>query len=138
MTVSEVTADAVDHVFDVLAPMVERGLKHGVGDRTTLEHFRAAVKAGAMSLWVVHDGPEIVAGVVLSVVHHPTKKALFVQLAAGRDMDSWVGEIERLLRDAKDLIGADMIEATCRLGMASKLAKRGWRKKAIVMELSDG
>lgn len=135
MNISRATADAVDHVFETLSRQIERALSHGAGDRTTAEHLKEAVKQNRMSLWVVHDGPEIVACVVVSIAHHPKKRAVFVQATAGRDLDQWIDQIEPLLRDCRDLVGADMIEAECRPGLARRLKKRGWRTKALLMEL---
>lgn len=133
--VSRVPPELADHVFDQLAPMVARALRHGAGDSTTEAHLRAEVRTGNMAMWAVHRGAEIVACVVLSVHRYPAKTTVFIELAAGRDLGVWVERIEELLRDYRDLVGADTIEATCRDGMTRRLLRRGWRRKATVVEL---
>lgn len=115
--------------------MIERALSHGEGDSTTSAHLLAAVLTGDLQLWVVHDGPEIVAGLVVAVYIHPGKRTVWVELCAGRDLDRWIADIERLLRDFRDIVGADTVEASCRPGLAHRLGKRGWSRKAIRLEL---
>lgn len=135
MKISQATADAVDHVFASLATEIARGLIRGAGERDTRERLQASVKRGEMSLWVVHDDREIIAAVVLSVRDYRAKRSVVIEFAAGRDMDSWIGSMEALWRDYRDLVGAESIVAACRLGMAKRLSRRDWREKSIVMEL---
>lgn len=73
---------------------------------------------------------------VVSVKQYPTGRKLFVELLVGTDMEQWVDQLERVLIECRDLVGAMCIEASCRIGLAKKLGKRGWSKKAIVMELT--
>lgn len=115
--------------------MIERALSHGQGDGTSWEHMLAAILMQKMTLWVIHEGDDIVACVVLSVNEHAKGKKVFVQLTAGRDLDRWIDQIEGLLRDYRDLVGAMTIEASCRKGLARRLSRRGWGKKAVIMEL---
>ena len=115
--------------------MIESGLSKGQGDGTTSAHMKAAIDRGDMKMWVVLDDGSIVSCLVLSVRKTDTMTKLFVELLAGKDMDLWGDEIEQLLLEFKDLTGARCIEASCRLGLAKYLQKRGWRKKAVIMEL---
>lgn len=135
MKISLATADAVDHIFAELSTEITRGLNRGAGERDTSERLSAAVKRGSMQLWVVHDGSEIIAAVVLSVREYRTKKSVVIEFAAGRDMHLWLGDMEELWRKYRDQIGAEAIVAACRLGMAKRLARRGWKEKSIVMGL---
>lgn len=88
-----------------------------------------------MLLWAIQN-PEVIACVVLSVKQYAAKTTVFVEMVAGRDMAVWVKPLEELLRDYRDLIGADTVEAFCRDGMARRLSR--WRRKAVLMELVDG
>lgn len=115
--------------------MIERGLGQGQGDATSPELMLAAIQAGTMSLWAVHEGDEIQAGIVLSVLENPKGKKLYVELLAGTGMDEWVGDLEKTVLEAKALTGAMCVEASCRKGLARYLKRRGWNQKAVVMEL---
>lgn len=135
LEVSHVPPELVPEVWFRLRPMIERGLAHGAGDTTTAEHMFASIIRGDMQLWAVHEGSEIIAGLVVSVRKTSVKTWVHIELAAGRDLDRWADRLEGLLRDFRDLTGADTIEASCRLGLAHRLKKRGWRRKAVLMEL---
>ena len=82
---------------------------------------------------VAHEGEEVFAGGVFSVQNHPAKKTLFVELLAGKDLDSWIDEVEEALKNLKDHLGADTIEASCRKGLTRML--KNWKPKATIMEL---
>src|SRR5690606_3881680 len=107
----------------------------GAGDSTTEAHLRAEVRTGNMAMWAVHRGAEIVACVVRSVHRYPVKTTAVIELAAGRERGGWGGRIEGLLGQYRVCEGADTIEATCRDGMTRRLLRRGWRRKATVVEL---
>ena len=135
LEVSSVPPDLVPAVWTKLLPQIERALAHGDGDSTTPGHMLDAVLKGRMQLWAVHEGEEIIAGLIVSARTYTAKTTVVINLLAGRDMDGWADRIEQLLRDLRDLIGADTIEASCRAGLARRLGKRGWKRKAVIMEL---
>ena len=124
----------VDYVWEQMSSQIEKGLRHGQGDSTTSLELKMAIQRGDMTLWVVHEGENIQALIVLSVSVHAAGRKLFVELLAGTGMDEWVGELEGLLKDYRDLLGAFCIEASCRRGLAEKLKRRNWKTKAVVME----
>lgn len=132
---SSVPVDHIDDVWPVILPMIESGLSHGQGEDTTAEILKESVKSGDMHLWVIHKGYEVLAGVILSVKNQATGVKVFVEMLAGNDMKLWADELQSLLIDFKDLVGANYIEASCRHGLAKFLGDRGWNKKAIIMEL---
>lgn len=129
-SVSAVPWGDVPLVWPVVGPLIARA-PFGSADR-----IGAALRDGRMMLWVVHEGPEIIAAVVLQVLADPRR--LEVVLVAGRGFADWVGEVQRLIRDYADLVGAKAVTATCRPGMARWLSARGWKRRAVVMELGDG
>lgn len=124
---------AIDNVWDKLFPMIERGLRHGAGDGYTSDDVYAALKNKTMTMLVVHEDDNIIACAIVSVAQYPSKKTLFIELLAGRDMDSWLPEGEVVLKKYRDSIGADTIEASCRFGLAKRLTR--WKPKATLMEL---
>lgn len=117
--------------------MIEKALRTGQGDCTTKDELLAGLLTGDYFMWVVHEGDSIIAALILSAKQYANKSTLYVELAAGRALDEWVGEIEELLREFSELRGIDTIEASCRRGLARKLAGRGWKTKAVIMELMD-
>lgn len=134
LSLSEVQhLEVLDSVWGELTPMAEKGLSHGIGDTATLEGLYEGLKAGIHKLWVIHRGDEIVAGVVISIKQFPRKKTIYIELLAGRDLDSFLHEIQEKLRELKVHIQADTIEASCRPGLTRVLAD--WKVKAYLMEL---
>jgi len=133
---SAVSTEAeIEYVWPAVLPMIERGLRHGQGDGTTVDVMRHKVMAGDWLMWAVHEGDDVKAVVILSVNVHATGKKVFIQMLAGHDMDQWQEELQGLLLDFRDVIGAMCIEASCRKGLVKRLSKLGWREKAVVMEL---
>jgi ABC-type uncharacterized transport system ATPase subunit len=127
--------EAIPYVWQQLQPMIDRALSHGDGDSTTSGHMLAKVLVGQRQLWAIHEGPEIIAGLVISIRTYAAKKTVVIELAAGRDLDRWAEQLEGILRDFRDLAGANTIECSCRAGLARRLLKRGWISKATIMEL---
>lgn len=132
--ISAVPPAIVDDVFDKLQKQVAKALSHGQGDGTTEIEMRLAVKAGEMQMWAVHDDEQVYAAMVLSVTQHSTGRKIFVELLVGKNIDDWVADLEALLMDYKELVGAMCIESSCRVGLAKYLKGRGWKTKAVIME----
>lgn len=133
--VSSVPQGMVDKVWPSILPMIEKGLSRGQGDNTTAEHMKAAVMRGDMYLWVIHEGYDVIAGIVLSVRERENSVKVSIEMLAGKDMNAWADDLQKLLIDFKDLVGASCIEASCRHGLARFLKGRGWTNKAVIMEL---
>ena len=135
--ISDVPVNQLPYVWPQILPMIEKGLSHGQGDTYDSDTIYRDILEGKSSLWVVHEGEDVQAGVVFTVITHPKAKKVFVEILAGKNMESWVDQLEGLLSDYKDLIGASCIEASCRKGLAKRLSNRGWKTKAIIMELTQ-
>ena len=133
---SSVKPDQVEYVFALLRPEIDKALSKGQGDGTTAAHMMAKIMTGNLLMWAIVDDAEIIACVVLSVKKTDTMTKLLIELVAGKDSVLWNDALEQLVLDFKDLVGATCIEASCRLGLAKYLHKRGWRKKAVIMELT--
>lgn len=138
LRVSEVLPDALSSVWAQVGKTIVRALGHASGDSTTPEQFYASCQRGEMKTWAVHRGDEVVAVVIFRVTDRDAMRVLFIEVVAGRDMAAWVDQVERLLRDYRDLVGADAIQTLSRDGMVRRLLRRGWKKKATLMELRDG
>lgn len=137
LSVKTVPPGSVGLVWQHVLPMIRRGLARGEGDSTTSDILRIDVERGDKILWAVTDGDEILAAVILNIVQHPAKRTLFVVLVAGKDMHRWLGMIQDLLLDFKDLVGADTVEASVRDGLTRWLSKTGWKRKATIMQLDS-
>jgi len=115
--------------------MVKRGLSHGQGDATTSEGMLRNILLGNYLLWVAMKDGGPVAGIVLSVRPTDTGSKVWIEMLAGNNSRYWADELEELLSDFMRLTGSRCIEASCRPGLVKILEGRGWRKKAVVMEL---
>jgi len=133
--ISQVQTGDLGAVWPRVRPLVERALRHGQGDGTSVEVVLAGLVEGVTQLWVIHEGDDIQACIVLSVTSHPKGRKVFVELLSGEGMDDWADALEGLLRDFKDLTGSACIEASCRKGLARYLSRRGWKTKAVIMSL---
>lgn len=123
-------------VWPSIVDMVERGLRKGQGDSTTSKTLLYQVLIGEYQLWIVHEGEDIYAGIILSVTQHVTGRKVFIHMLAGHSMSIWVDRLEALLKDFMGATGSMCIEASCRHGLAKQLKDRGWREKAVIMELT--
>jgi hypothetical protein len=133
---SQASGEQVAVVWPAIVDMVERGLSHGQGDATTPQALLYQILNNEYQLWVAHKGDDIYAGIILSVTQHVNGRKVFIHMAAGRNMDLWIDQLENLLRDFMGVTGSMCIEASCRHGLAKRLHARGWRKKAVIMELT--
>lgn len=134
--ISRVEPENVGLVWAELEPMILKGLSRGQGDECHPEVMKARIVAGDLQLWAVVEDDELTGACVLSVRDSAVRK-VWVELLAGKNMDSWADELEGLLKDFRDLLGASCVEASCRPGLAAYLKERGWKQKAIIMSLKD-
>lgn len=114
--------------------MLKRALRHGQGDGASIDDIIRSLADGESKMWVVRESFDILACMVWTVTEHKKGRKVLVEFLAGKDMDLWVGMLEELLQDYRDLVGAMCVEASCRKGLAKKLSERGWRSKAVIME----
>lgn len=136
--VSHVTPNLLVHVWPQVTTMVQRGLRHGAGDSTSEQEIYAAIAEGHMEMWAVHRGAEVTAVIVLEIVKRPSGVILKVVLIAGSLFSAWSKQVQALIEDYAELIGAYTIEAVVRDGMRKWLEPLGWKRKATIMELKNG
>jgi len=133
VNISRVTPESLDQVWAAVRPQILAALRRGAGQHMTEDYYYRQVSAELMVMWVGHEGDEVIAAGILSVQHYPKHSALFVELLAGKNLDSWIEQVEPLLKEFKHKVGATTIEALCRPGLSKKLTR--WKPKAILMEL---
>ena len=131
--ISVVYKDQIDNVWETLRPQIIKALKCGTGDGETEEHLYNEVVADRMFMLVKHEGEKIIAGGIFSIQNHPCKTTLFIEILAGKNLKSWINEVEETLKRIKDEKGYDTIEASCRPGLTRML--KHWKPKATIMEL---
>jgi hypothetical protein len=131
MTISLVTPESLDLVWAALKPKIMEAMD-GPAGRYGEKFYYESVKDGLMSMWISSDGDKVVAGGILSVHQYPMERVLFIELLAGCNMDKWLEEVEPLLRQYQQQVGATTIEALCRPGLTRKL--KGWSLKSALME----
>lgn len=133
--ITQVGPEYMDLVWPQFLPYVERGLRHGQGDSVEPRHILGGLKEGRFALWIAHEGEDIKAGLVFEVNEFPIKKVMFIVMLVGDRWDEWADEMEDTLLQYKEVNDIDCIEASCRAGLVKKLMKRGWKRKATIMEL---
>lgn len=135
--VSAVAGREVDAVWPKIDAMVTRGLEAIHDDTTTSALLREGVRHGRLVLWIVHSGDEIVAAIVLNIVKRFGGPVLLVVMIAGRDFEAWAPQVQQLLQDYRQLIGATRIESVSRPGMEKWMRRLGWRRRAVMMEWKE-
>lgn len=134
--ITQIGPEYIDMVWPKFLPWVERALRHGQGDSLAPCDVLAALKSGMWNFWLIHEGEDLKAGMVLQLCEHPQKRVVFVVMLVGDMSDEWADELEETLLEYKELNNADCIECSCRPGLVKKLKNRGWRTKATIMELA--
>ena len=90
--ISRAPRDDFDGVWNTLLPQIEKGLQHGAGDCTTTDEMYRCVQNGDLEMWVIHEGSEVIATLLIKVKQYPAKKTLYVEMMAGKNLSSWVEE----------------------------------------------
>lgn len=136
LSVSEVRPEQLLGVWPKVVPYLKRALRHGQGDETNPECVLAALLQQHSFMWIVHDEARFVGAVIYRVVDHDTCRKIWLDFIVGVDFAEWIDQIEDLLGEYKDIVGAKCIEASCRPGMERLLVRRGHKRKAVIMEFN--
>jgi hypothetical protein len=137
-TVSRVAPDDLLEVWMHLAPQIRSGLKKGAGDTLTEKWLYEGVMSGALDLWVVHKGQDILAGLFLLIENREPGKALVVLntvAGSGHGFREFAEDMLPRLREYGQMIGAYTVESYSRPGAARILTRLGCKPKAVIMEL---
>lgn len=138
LSFSSVPPLQVDLVWPHVAPLAEKGLKQIRDDSLDVADMRERLLDGRFLLWVAHDAEKIIGALVLNVVERKQGPVLFVVMVAGRRFQEWAPKAQALLQDYMDLIGARKIESYSRVGMEKWMRELGWKKRAVIMEWTNG
>lgn len=133
--ISTVPPDQLDFVWNQVEPQIEKAFSTGAGDRSSPAHLYQAVQDGLAHCLAVHQDGDVEAAIFISIKDFPTMRTLFVEVLAGRNLDSWLDDVEAVLKEYKKRLGADKIEASVRAGLAKRLTH--WRQKSILLELDE-
>lgn len=138
LQVSRVDPDQAAGVLTQVGPQLARAMRGYMDEDGVLDQLAATLATGRQLLWAVHDGAEIIAVIVIEVIDDPARRVLRVVGAAGSRFHDWIDQVEVLLQDYKQLVGAAAVEAEVRDGLTRWLGNRGWRRTATIMEFSEG
>ncbi len=103
MSFSAVPVQAVDFVWDTVAPMLQMAIDTSPGGYTT-DSVREDIMAGRLGLWVALEGGDTpVAAVTTRIVDLPEMRVLTMDWVGGSKMANWLGvTMDTLERYAKD------------------------------------
>ena len=76
--------------------------------------------------------------VVLEIAHagNPSKKTLSVIAAGGERMHSWLGDVQRAMREIAAVQNCERVVVIGRPGWERALRNFGWKKTGVVMEVA--
>ncbi|WP_461521442.1 hypothetical protein [Porticoccus sp.] len=121
--INGVPHDAVDQVWEFVAPQIERVLKRfdmGYGP----EHVLARLKNRDMQLWLCGDMEAIC---VTEIMVFPHFKTLAIQLTAGHGMSKWLPALAETLRAYAQHHQCKYLEGYGRKGWQKALAPYGYK-----------
>lgn len=113
----------------LLIPAIDRG-----GD-TSVAELIDELLSGHAQLWVKRDDDGPVAAAV-TTLH--TDRTVHCQLLGGKGIHRWADELIESVAAVARPVGVEAFSIHGRVGWERLLGKRGWRKKAVVMEFSLG
>lgn len=117
-------------IYALLEPAIEQS-------DTTARGLIDDLLAGDAQLWTWRD-PELRGACITELIDGPRGRSLHCSLLAGHDFEEWADQlIEGILIQARPL-GVQSVTVEGRLGWERALGKRGWKRKAVIMELRLG
>lgn len=132
--ISEVSPEALSRVWPKAETAIRKGLMHTGGDTASAGLLYREVLEGRAIMWAGHRDEEISLVIIFDIRLIGSRRMIFIKMLAGRDLAQWIEDGLYLLKDYAKIIGAEGIRASCRPGLARLLKRRGWKKKAVVME----
>lgn len=116
-------------IHALLLPAIEHG-----GDTTTHELIDQLL-SGHAQLWVKREDGDPIA-VAVTTLH--TDRTVHCQLLGGKGLAMWMDELIAAVAKVARPVGVVAFTINGRVGWERLLGARGWRKKAVVMELTLG
>ena len=119
--ISAVPANMIECLWDKIEPIIRRPIELSHNE-VTVDIAKKELMSGGVMLIVITKGPDIIAINTLEVRTFPTgKKALYIPLTGGDDLDKWM---EEFLETAKQI--AIGYKCTHIRGLA---VRKGWLRK---------
>jgi hypothetical protein len=93
----------------------------------------SGIRECKMLLWVIFEGPEIIAACVTEIKNGNRFSALHAIVIAGKKMELWLDLLDRTLYDFGKEYKCQFIEMTGRKGWMRTLNKIGWEFRSVTM-----
>lgn len=127
---STITPDFWKKVTPLLKLAVDRS--HG---RQLLSQVLHQILTGYQQLFIAFtEDNEIIGFVITQLMNYPNKRNLALHFLGGERLDDWAEPMLELIEKWANSNGCDMLEATGRPGLWSKLKHHGWSKAYVVFE----
>lgn len=110
-----VVAADIEHVWPVIAPLLQRAVDKSQGDMS-VDDIRDALTKRDMQLWVWTENTEITACLVTQIVDYPRRRVCQMPFIAGRSMKLWLA--------CESMIAAWAKEHDCT--QLEGFARKGW------------
>ena len=134
-----IAPDMIEDVLETVRPLLRKAQR--IVDRDVgLGFIEDELREGISILWVVYIGDKLKAVITTSVIMHPKRKTLKIELMGGTNMKDWIDEALAVLTTIAIDAECDAIEADGRKGF-EKIAG-GMKFKPFYthyeLELSNG
>lgn len=130
MKISSVPVEAVDSVWPMVEPMLQRALDKNPGLYTARDLKKDLVE-GAQVLWVIFADGNIDAAFTSRVVQYPVSRMLVVEYLGGDHMVDWLEHGLEILESYANDMGCTRMEVYGRKGWKI-LKKYGWQDAAVI------
>lgn len=119
----------VGHVWQAVAPMLERAIRHGDGGYEVAD-LLSSVRSTDMQLWLGYANGRLEIAAVTEIALRPRKKVLRVVALAGKKIDAWINDGLPVIEAFGRAKGCEEIEMQGRKGWLRKLP---WVSHHVVM-----
>ncbi len=121
--VALVEAEDIDMVWDDVAPLIEKALRHAEGELIP-DDIKKHLDSANLRLWVALEDKDVIAAMVTEIIQYPRKKIVRVITLAGKNMGLWYDFLP-MLEGYAIRHGCSSLEAWTRKGMTRKL--KDWK-----------
>lgn len=125
----QINIDTWPAIHRLLAPAMVRS---DYTSHELIDHLLAKTA----QLWVLRKGGDPIAAAVSEMERTPRGLIVHGILLAGHDMASWIDELIACITHHALQAGAIGVQIKGRRGWERQLTARGWKRKAVVMELA--
>ena len=122
MFVVPLTPNEVPHVWDKVKPLINKALKHSMGEQTPHDILIKLIKQENI-LFIGVEAQEIMLALVGEIIIYPQKRVFHIttwSTKTGHDYEQWMQHWD-VIEDFARLQGCTLISAWTRKGLAKKL-----------------